>query len=132
MSAENAQSGGTTPALANSSKSSFTRRRQLIAVVLGVFVCVVTVLVFVLREDLKSRSAAISVGMPRAQVETLLGPPVLDMDRTGGRGFLLVWTDQFWQLDVTFGRDGRVESIGCMPSDSMFRRTVKNFTSLFR
>jgi hypothetical protein len=75
-------------------------------------------------QDLKSRSAVIAVGMPREQVEDLLGPPVLALNRTGGRGVALVWVDQLWQVDVLFGPDGRAESIGCKPSDSFLRRTV--------
>ena len=84
----------------------------------------VTVLLISRGEDLKSRSAVISVGMPREQVEDILGPPVLVLDRTGGRGAALIWVDQFWQVDVVTGPDGRVESLGCMPSDSLYRRTV--------
>jgi hypothetical protein len=62
--------------------------------------------------------------MSREEVEGLLGPPVLELQRTAGRGTLLVWVDQFWQVDVRTGPDGRVESIGYRPSDSLYRRTV--------
>ena len=75
-------------------------------------------------QDLKSRSARIAVGMPREQVEGILGTPVLVLQRTGGRGFLLCWVDQLWQVDVLTGPDGRVESVDCKPSDSFYRRTV--------
>lgn len=130
---ESRQAGGTSPVPSRSSRAPFTRRRQFVAVALGAFILVViVVLVFALREGLKSRSARISVGMPSELVEEILGTPVLTLPRTGGRGYLLVWTDQLWQLDVTTGRDGRVESVGCMPSDSMFRRTMRDFTSLFK
>ena len=71
----------------------------------------------------------ISLGMPREEVEGLLGPPVLVLPRTGGRGFALAWVDQFWQVDVRTGPDGRVESVGCKPSDSFYRRTVGRLTS---
>ena len=111
----------------------FTGRRLLIAVPLVLFLLVavaVTVLLIARGEDLKSRSAVISVGMPREQVEDILGPPVLVLDRTGGKGAALIWVDQFWQVDVVTGPDGRVESIGCMPSDSLYRRTVGRLISL--
>jgi hypothetical protein len=103
-----------------------TRRRLLLAVPLAVLLlaAAVAVLLLVRGQDLKSRSAGITVGMPREQVEDLLGPPVLVLPRTGGRGFLLCWVDQFWQVDVLTGPDGRVESISYMPSDSFYRRTV--------
>jgi hypothetical protein len=114
--------------------SPHARRRLLIAapvLVLGLMGVAVLLLVGGGR-DLKSRAASISVRMSRAQVETLLGPPVLDMDRTGGRGTTLVWVDQLWQVDVQFGRDGRVESIGCVPSDSFVRRTLGRIGRLLR
>jgi hypothetical protein len=102
-----------------------TRRCLLIAVPLVVLLlAAVAVLLFLRGQDLKSRSAGISVGMPREEVEDLLGPPVLVLQRTGGRGHALVWVDQFWQVDVLTDRDGRVESIGYRPSDSFYRRTV--------
>jgi hypothetical protein len=105
--------------------SPLTRRRLLIAVPLVVvLLAAVAVLLLARGQDLKSRSAQIAVGMPREEVEGLLGPPVLVLQRTGGRGFLLSWVDQFWQVDVLTGPDGRVESIGYMPSDSFYRRTV--------
>jgi hypothetical protein len=102
-----------------------SRRSLLIAVPL-VILLLVAVAVFLLAggQNLKSRSAMISVGMPREQVEEILGPPVLVLDRTGGRGSALAWVDQLWQVDVLFGPDGRAESVGCMPSDSFVRRTV--------
>lgn len=68
--------------------------------------------------------------MPREQVEGILGPLVLVLHRTGGRGFLLSWVDQFWQVDVLTDPDGRAESIGCVPSDSVYRRTVGRLISL--
>jgi len=104
---------------------ALTRRRVLIAVSLVVLLLVaVAVLLLARGQDLKSRSALISIGMPREQVEGILGPPVLVLPRTAGRGFALIWTDQLWQVDVVTGPDGRAESIGCVPSDSLYRRTV--------
>lgn len=112
----------------------YTRRGLLIAVPVVTLVLVgVAVLLLAGRSrDVRSRAASITVGMSRAQVEELLGPAVLDMDRMGGRGTLLVWVDQLWQVDVRFGPDGRVESIGCMPSDSFVRRTLGRIQRLVR
>jgi hypothetical protein len=102
-----------------------TRRRLLIAVPLVVLLPVAAaVLLLAGGPDLKSRSALVSVGMPREQVEAILGPPVLVLRRTAGRGAALIWTDQLWQVDVLTGPDGRAESVGCKPSDSLCRRTV--------
>src|SRR5437868_2460413 len=102
-----------------------TRRRLVIAVPLVVFVLIgVAVLLFVRGQDLRSASARISVGMPREQVEDILGRPALWLRRSAGKGTALVWVDQFWQVDVLTGPDGRAESIGCVPSDSFLRRTV--------
>ena len=109
-----------------------TRRRLLIAVPLVVLflLAAVAVLLLTYGQDLRSRSAQISVGMPREQVEDILGPPVLVLGRTGDRGAALIWVDQFWQVDVRTGPDGRVESVGWMPSDSLYRRTVGRLSSL--
>jgi hypothetical protein len=110
-----------------------TRRRLLIAVpVLTLVLVGLAVLLAGRSRDVRSRAASITVGMSRAQVEERLGPPVLDMDRMDGRGTLLVWVDQLWQVDVRFGPDGRVESIGCMPSDSFVRRTLGRIDRLLR
>ena len=90
------------------------------------------VLLLVRFQDLKSRSALISVGMPREQVEGILSPPFMVLPRTAGRGAALIWIDQLWQVDVVTGPDGRAESIGCIPSDSLYRRTVGRLISLFK
>jgi hypothetical protein len=68
--------------------------------------------------------------MPREQVEDMLGPPVVVLDRSSGKGAFLSWVDQFWQVDVVTGQDGRVESVDYMPSDSLYRRTVGRIISL--
>lgn len=110
-----------------------TRRRLLIAVPIGVLVLGgVGGLLFNFSNNLKTRMVAISVGMHRDQVIGILGPPVLDMDRTGGRGAVLVWVDQLWQVDVILGPDARVERTSSMPSDSAFRGLVRGFVSLFK
>jgi hypothetical protein len=108
-----------------------TRRRLLVAVPLAVLLLVAGAVLLLARgEDLKARAARISVGMPRAEVEGLLGPPVLTLPRTGGRGTALVWVDQLWQVSVRTGPDGRVEDIECVPSDSALRRTVGRLIAL--
>lgn len=101
------------------------RRRLLIAAPLALLVLWAGALLLLAPgRGLKSRSARVPAGMPRAGVEALLGPPALVLQRSGGRGELLVWVDQFWQVDVLTGPDGRTESVGCAPSDSLYRRTV--------
>jgi len=109
----------------NASMSFLIRRRLLIIVPLFCLLLIaLIVFLFIWGQDLKSRSALISAGMAREQVEDMLGPPVLALNRAGGRGVVLIWTDQLWQLDVLIGPDGRTESVGCKPSDSFCRRTV--------
>ena len=110
-----------------------SRGRLLIAGSLGVLLLVaVGLLLFVLQQDLASRAALIRAGMPREQVETILGPPVLELRRADGKGKLLAWVDQLWQVDVRIGPDGRVESVRRVPSDSAYRRSVRWFMSLYR
>lgn len=109
------------------------RRRLLIAGSLGVLLLVPAgIVLFVLQQDLASRAALISAGMPRERVETILGPPVVDLRRADGNGRLLAWVDQLWQVDVRIGPDGRVESVRRVPSDSAYRRSVRWFMSLYR
>jgi hypothetical protein len=69
--------------------------------------------------------------MTRAEVEGILGPPVLFLrKRPTGTGDALIWTDMLWQVDVVLGADGRVLRCGCTPSDSLLRRTVGRVISL--
>lgn len=104
--------------------SSLTRR-LLIGIPLVILILIAVAVLLIARgQDLKSRVALISLGMPREEVEGMLGRPVLVLQRSGGRGAALIWTDQFWQVDVLTGPDGGAESIGCIPSDSLYRRTV--------
>jgi hypothetical protein len=101
------------------------RRRLLFAVPLMVILVIAAAGFFLLGDqDLKTRSVQIPVGMSRTQVEGILGPPVLTLPRTGGRGTLLVWVDQLWQLDVLTDADGRTESVNCVPSHSFLRKTL--------
>ena len=109
---------------------TWDRIRLFAAYALLFLLAAVAVLLLTYGQDLRSRSAQISVGMPREQVEDILGPPVLVLGRTGDRGAALIWVDQFWQVDVRTGPDGRVESVGWMPSDSLYRRTVGRLSSL--
>jgi hypothetical protein len=102
-----------------------TRRRLFLAVPPVVLLLAAgTVFLLARGQDLKSRSALITVGMPREQVEDILGPPVVFLNRPAGRGVVLLWADQLWQVDVVLGPDGRAESVGCVPSDSFCRRTL--------
>jgi hypothetical protein len=107
-----------------------TRRRLLVAAPLVVLLlAALPVLLLGRGANLKSRSARIDVGMPRGQVESILGRPVLELKRANGEGVLLAWVDQFWQADVLTGPDGRVESVRCVPSNSLYRRTVGRLIS---
>jgi hypothetical protein len=108
-----------------------TRRRLLLAIPLIVLLLVAgAVLLFARGQDLKARAALIAIGMPREQVEDLLGPPVVVLPRTGGKGAALIWVDQLWQVAVRTGPDGRVEAVECTPSDSLVRRTVGRLIAL--
>jgi hypothetical protein len=110
-----------------------TRRFLLIAIPpVVLLVLTVAVLLLARGQSLKSRLAQISVGMPREQVEGILGPPVVTLPRSGGRGAALIWVDQLWQVTVRTGPDGRAESMECVPSDSFLRRTVGRVVSLPR
>jgi hypothetical protein len=111
--------------------STLARRRLLIAAPLVVLLLVAVGALFLTRgQDLRSRAARISAGMPREEVEGLLGRPVLDLPRSAGRGTAVVWVDQLWQVTVYTGPDGRAESVECIPSDSFLRRTVGRVVSL--
>ena len=90
------------------------------------------VLLFVQGQDLRSRLPLIRVGMPREEVEAILGPPALVLGSQSGKDHLLAWVDQFWQVDIRTGPDGRVETIGCVPSDSAYRRTERRVMSLLK
>lgn len=117
--------------LYNNSMLFLTRRRLLIASPLVVlFLVAVAVYFLTLEQDLRSRSVQISIGMPREQVENILGPPVMTLPRTVGKGAALIWVDEFWQVSVRTGPEGLVETVDCMPSDSLYRRTLGRLTGL--
>jgi hypothetical protein len=110
-----------------------TRRHLLLAAPLVLLPLVaVAVLLLAGGEDLKARSARITIGMPRDQVEGILGPPVVTLHRPPGRGEVLIWVDQLWQVSVLTGPDGRVESMEYVPSDSLLRRTMGRVVPLPR
>ncbi len=119
------------PAPTEQSMPRFTRRQLLIAIPLGLLLLAALALIVVgSRNGLRSRLAKIHIGMTQAEVEAILGPPVIHMSRTNGRGHLSVWVDQFWQVDVITGPDGRVERVSCAPSDSAYHRTIGRLMSL--
>jgi len=111
---------------------SYVRRRRLIAAAL-VGSAFAGLMLFLLTrgEDLRTRLARISVGMPRARVEAILGRPELVLRRAPpATGELLVWVDQFWQVDVTVDGDGKVIRTKSMRSDSLYWRTIGRLTDL--
>ncbi len=106
----------------------FTRRRQVIVVVLAALVIVLLliegVLFFSDSQSLEEGAGQIVAGMSRGEVEGILGKPYMDMRRTEGRGETWIWIDQLWQVEVYTGADQHVEFVRCVPSDSLYRRTV--------
>lgn len=103
--------------------------RLLIAA--GVVLFLAGVSMFLWRSQyLRSQATLVRVGMSRAEVEAILGPTYLDLDRTGGRGTLSSWVDHFWQVDVVFDTDGQAESVGCKRSMSFYNNTVDWMRSL--
>ena len=114
--------------------SRFCNRRCLVASVVTAAVLVPwTILCLFPIHTLRDRMDFLSVGMTREQVENQLGPPVLSLQiRSPGKGEVLVWTDQFWQLDIVFGPDRQITRYGCKPSDSAFRRTQRWINSWFK
>ena len=99
-------------------------------IVIGLLLSLVSIGLFVWRsQHLKSQAALVKVGMPREDVEAILGPPYMELDRQGGGGSLAVWIDDFWQLDVLIDKDGQVERVTCVPSDSFYHRSVNRLKS---
>ena len=102
-----------------------TRRQLLIALPLGLLLLATMAVVVVgSQQGFRARLDKIQIGMTQAQVEAILGPPAIVLPRTNGRGHLSAWVDQFWQVDVITGPDGRVERLHCVPSDSAYHRTI--------
>jgi hypothetical protein len=103
-------------------------RNLLIAI--GLLLSLVCVGLFVWRsQHLKSQAALVKIGMSQGDVEAILGPPYMELDRQGGKGSLAVWIDDFWQLDVLTDEDGHVERVTCVPSDSFYHRSVNRVKS---
>lgn len=107
-----------------------TRRRLLLAALLAGAILFTAILLLAGGQTLKSRADAIGVGMQREEVERILGPPEVRLNRAGRRGMLLSWVDQLWQVDVRLDRDGRVESVERKPSHSVLRATVGRLVPL--
>lgn len=81
---------------------------------------------------LKNLSQQISSGMPRAEVEEILGEPRVNLLVADGSGELLSWVDIYWQVDVRIDNDGRVVMCRCVPANSWFRSTQSRLSSLFQ
>lgn len=81
---------------------------------------------------LKNLSQQISSGMPRAEVEEILGEPAVTLLVADGSGELLSWVDIYWQVDVRIDNDGRVVMCRCVPAYSWFRSTQSRLSSLFQ
>ena len=108
-----------------------TRRRLFIAIPLLTLLLIAAIVFhFAGEHDLKARASVIKVGMPRERVEEILGPPVITLRRSSGKGVVMSWVDQLWQVNVVTGPDDRVESLDCVPSDSFLRRTVGRLVTL--
>src|SRR5262245_61064150 len=101
------------------------------SIAVGVMLFLLVVGLFAWRSQyLKSRATLVTVGMSRADVEAILGPPYMELDRQGGKGKLVDWIDNFWQLDVLFDSNGQVESVTCVPSNSWYHRMADWVTTL--
>ena len=110
----------------------FGRRRLLVAASLaGLLFTALLVFVLASGQDLRVRVAMVSVGMPRAEVVSILGRPEVVLNRAKhGTGQVLFWVDQLWQVEVVVDGDGRVVSSRSTRSDSLYWRTVGRLTDL--
>lgn len=80
---------------------------------------------------LQARLSRVSVGMTRAQVENIFGPPDASLYRQPiGNGEVLYWVDQLWQVEVVLDGDGTVLKVGSTPSRSALRNTASQLNSL--
>lgn len=111
---------------------NFGRRRFLIVAALGGLLLAALMLFLLTRgDDLRTRLVRIPIGMPRAEVEAILGRPALALRRAKpGTGQLLVWVDQLWQVDVGIDGDGKVIETKWSRSDSLYWRTVGRLVDL--
>ena len=77
------------------------------------------------------RCALIKPGATAADVEEVLGPAYLTLQRHGGRGELFVWTDLFWQVDVYTNENDEVVDLRCVPANSWYRRLEARVSATF-
>lgn len=101
-----------------------TRRRMIVAILLGLVLLVAGGVFYLRAHSLQSKLPRITVGMTGAEARQILGPPYLTLNRTNGRGTLLCWVDQMWQVDLLTTSDDRIERVTCTPSNSPTRRMV--------
>lgn len=106
---------------------SRTQKRLIFGLATGLLLVLIAVTFYLRTHSLRDRLDRVAVGMSRREAEEILGPPVLDLSRSNGRGHSLVWVDQLWQVDLVTGPDDRIERIGCVPSDSTTRRITNWF-----
>lgn len=111
------------------------RSRLRIIAIWGLFIALFAAAAFASHRMhiLKNRSLKISSGMPRDQVEELLGKPYLILPKIPkGSGDVMVWTDHIWQVDVVIDGNGKVLWCSCVPANSAYRRTQSKLSSLFQ
>ncbi len=82
-------------------------------------------------DDLKRRSLQITNGMQREQVEEILGEPYMSLKvQSDESAQMLIWIDNFWQVDVRVDGNDQVVMCRRMPAHSAFRRTQSRISSL--
>jgi hypothetical protein len=101
-----------------------TRRRSILAILLGLVLLVTGGVLYLRAHSLQSRLPRIAVGMTGKEAKQILGPPYLTLSRTNARGELFTWVDQMWQVDVLTTPDDRIERVTCVPSNSPTRRLL--------
>jgi len=106
----------------------FSRRLLTAALLVAIPLAALAVFLLAGGQDLKARLSQVSTGMPRQQVEDILGPPVLVLPIKNQRGHVLVWTDMRWQVDVVLDGNHSVIRRRCAHSNSPFRRLQEVLT----
>ena len=101
-----------------------TRRRLILAILLGLVLLVAGGVFYLRAHSLQSKLPRIAVGMTGTAAKQILGPPYLTLSRTNARGEMFTWIDQMWQVDVLTTPDDRIERVTCAPSDSQTRRML--------
>ena len=113
--------------------SPIRRRRLLIvAALLGLVLMAAGFLFFSRGSDLKSRSTQIERGMSRAEVEGILGPPGQRVPRPGGKGTLLIWTDEVWHVAIGFDTSDRAEILTHAPANDWVLEISSRLRALFQ